>query len=143
MGSSLTVNVTQENIIENLQSSSTGLKALQYLEENNIVPKLIYDKQIHTNRGEQQGNVIKIYMSNIYNSPLIAGQTVIHEVCHHQYGIGQSQWAEAVCMAKEKMHKENREYLTVAEKRRLIKLAKDNYPEFNWRKGGYENGKRR
>ena len=46
-------------------------------------------------------------------------------------------------MAKEKMHKENREYLTVAEKRRLIKLAKDNYPEFNWRKGGYENGKRR
>ena len=88
MGSSLTVNVTQENIIENLQSSSTGLKALQYLEENNIVPKLIYDKQIHTNRGEQQGNVIKIYMSNIYNSPLIAGQTVIHEVCYHQYGIG-------------------------------------------------------
>ena len=32
--------------------------------------------------------------------------------------------------------------LTVAEKRYIVKLAKDNYSEFKWKKGGYINGKR-
>lgn len=70
----------------------------------------------------------------------MAAQTVIHETTHLYYGIGQNQWAEAVCFAKEKMFLTGRP-LTVAEKRYIIKLAKDNYPEFNWKKGGYINGK--
>lgn len=135
--------VTPQMLIDELSKSEVGRETLDYLKQKNIRPQLIYTPQNHTNRGEQQGDVIKIYMANIGNRPLVAAQTVAHEVCHHKYGIGQSQWAETVCMAKEKMLKENRTRLTIAEKRKLIQLAKDNYPEFKWRKGGYVYGKRK
>lgn len=135
--------VTPQMIIDELNKSEVGRETLEYLKQKNIRPQLIYTPQNHTNRGKQQGDVIKIYMANIGNRPLVVAQTVAHEVCHHKYGIGQSQWAETVCMAKEKMLKENRTRLTIAEKRKLIQLAKDNYPEFQWRKGGYVNGKQK
>lgn len=136
------VNISPQQLIEELNKSQVGREAIEYLEKSGIKPQIIYTKQFHTNRGEQQGDVIKIYMSNI-QSPRVAAQTIAHEVCHHQYGIGNSQWAEAVCMSKEKMLKENRTWLTIAEKRAIVKLVKDNYPEHNWKKGGYINGIRK
>ena len=78
-------------------------------------------------------------MDNI-KSPRVAAQTVIHEVTHQRFDIGKCQWAEAVCMAKEKMHITGRNTLTVEEKRYIIKLAKEAYPEYNWKKGGYKGG---
>ena len=47
--------------------------------------------------------------------------------------------AEAVCMAFEKMHKLKRGYLFRDEWEAVIKLAKDNYPEYKWEDGGYGN----
>ncbi|MBR5089232.1 MAG: minor capsid protein [Ruminiclostridium sp.] len=129
-----------DDVFNELDKSQVGQEAVEYLINNGIKPKFVYDSQRHTNRGMQNGNNIWLYMDNI-DSPLIAAQTLVHEVCHHQYGIGQSQWAETVCMAKEKMHKENRTYLTIAEKRKLISLAKKHYGAYQWRRGGQIGGK--
>lgn len=133
-------NITPQEIHDELNKTEVGKEALQYIKENEIYPELVYEPQIHTNRGQQWGNSIEIFVSNI-KSPLVAAQTVIHEITHHKYGISSCQWAEAVCMAKEKMHKENRTYLTISEKRYIIKLAKDNYPDKNWKKGGTRYGR--
>lgn len=129
-----------DDVFNELDKSQVGQEAVEYLINNGIKPKFVYDSQKHTNRGMQNGNNIWLYMDNI-DSPLIAAQTLVHEVCHHQYGIGQSQWAETVCMAKEKMHKENRAYLTISEKRKLVSLAKKHYGAYQWRRGGQIGGK--
>lgn len=132
--------VSITDVFNEMEKSAVGKDAVDYLNSKGITPLFVYDPQNHSNRAEQQGDAIRIFMDNI-GSPLVAAQTLVHEVCHHQYGIGQSQWAETVCFAKEKMHKENRTYLTIAEKRKLVKLAKDYYGEFQWRKGGQIGGK--
>ncbi len=69
-------------------------------------------------------------------NPERAARTIIHECTHYRYGIGESQWAESVCVAQELKHKYKRDYLTISEKRRIIKAVKEGYPEYNWRKGG-------
>lgn len=133
--------ITPESIMEELQSSAVGREAVEYFEQKGIKPKLIYDSVATSDRGSQQGDLIKINIINLPNSR-VAAQTIIHEMTHHKYDIGGCQWAEAVCMAKEKMHIVNRTTLTMTELRYIVKLAKDNYQEYNWRKGGYRNGKR-
>lgn len=135
-----TTDITPEALEEELNKSEVGKEVLQYIEDAEIRPKLIYEPQQHDNRGQQWGNSIEIYVDNI-RSPLVAAQTVIHEIIHHKYGIGKCQWAEAVCMAKEKMHKENRTYLTIAEKRYIVGSAKKFYGEYNWKKGGTQYGR--
>ena|GEM_PF-852624 len=135
-----TTDITPEALEEELNKSEVGKEVLQYIEDAEIRPKLIYEPQQHDNRGQQWGNSIEIYVDNI-RSPLVAAQTVIHEITHHKYGIGKCQWAEAVCMAKEKMHKENRTYLTIAEKRYIVGSAKKFYGEYNWKKGGTQYGR--
>lgn len=132
-------NCELQNVVDLMEKSSVGRDALAKLSEKGVKPIFDYSEVRHTNRGMQQGNSIRLYARNIANER-VAAQTVIHETTHLYYGIGQNQWAEAVCFAKEKMFLTGRP-LTVAEKRYIIKLAKDNYPEFNWKKGGYINGK--
>lgn len=132
-------NFELQNVVDLMEKSSVGRDALAKLSEKGVKPIFDYSEVRHTNRGMQQGNSIRLYARNIANER-VAAQTVIHETTHLYYGIGQNQWAEAVCFAKEKMFLTGRP-LTVAEKRYIIKLAKDNYPEFNWKKGGYINGK--
>lgn len=56
---------------------------------------------------------------------------------HYHYGIGGCQHAEAVCFAMEKMHLLNRNYLTEEKWSQMVKLAVDNYPEYEWEDGGY------
>jgi hypothetical protein len=136
-----TATVKPEDILKNLETSDIGKDTIEYLEKEGITPCLIYEKQYHSNRGDQIGRVINIYMDNIKNDR-VAAQTIIHEVTHYRYGIGQCQWAEAVCMAKEKMHIVNRNKLTGDELRYIVKLARDNYPEYAWKKGGYKNGEK-
>lgn len=132
--------VTPDALLKHLEKSEVGREAIEYIEQSGIKPRLIYEPQTFTYRGEQMGDIIKIYMANI-TSDRVAAQTVIHEITHHKYGIGGCQWAEAVCMAKEKMHKENRNYLTAKEIKSIVKLAVEAYPEYKWKKGGYKNGK--
>ena len=89
-------NITPEVIEEELNKSEVGKETLKYIKGAEIYPKLIYESQLHTNRGLQFGNSIEIYVANI-KSPLVAAQTIIHEITHHKYGISNCQWAEAVC----------------------------------------------
>ena len=100
-----------------------------------------YEKQRHDFRGDERNGIINIFMANI-KSQKSSAQTVIHEVTHVRYKIGGCQWAEAVCMAQEKKHITGRDTLTFAEKRKIIQLAHEAYPELRWKKGGYANGKR-
>lgn len=124
--------------MNHLMTSSIGRHSVDFLKANNIRPQLIYIPQRHTNRGDQQGNIIRIYMSNIL-SEKVAAQTIVHEVAHCELGIGNCQLAEAICMAKEKMHITNKDYLTRQEWEYVAKLARDNYPEYGWKHGGIGN----
>ncbi len=132
--------VNVEQLTNELQKTEIGRHALDYINKSNVVVKLQYEKPYHYNRGQQYKDEITLFMTNIDN-PLVAAQTVAHEVCHHEYKIGQCQWAEAVCFCHEKMLKENRTWLTFGEKRKMVELAKKAYPELNWKKGGIINGK--
>lgn len=134
--------VNSEQLIAEMKKSEVGRQALDFIEHNNVVVKMDYEKPYHYNRGKQEDNYITLYMANIGGSPLVAAQTAVHEVCHLKYRIGECQWAEAVCMCHEKMHKENRTWLTFPEKRKIVRLAKQAYSELNWKKGGVINGKR-
>ena len=132
-------NISLQKVVDLLEETEVGRTALSQLLEKGVKPIFDYSKPRNTNRGEQQGNIIKIYVQNIA-SERVTAQTVVHETTHLYYNIGQNQWAEAVCFAKEKMFLTGRP-LTVAERRYIVRLAKDNYLEFKWKKGGYGYGK--
>jgi SPP1 gp7 family putative phage head morphogenesis protein len=129
---------TKQEIIEELKTSVIGNRIIEKLEEGPVALKLCNEQQLHSNRGEQYGNSIIIYLSNI-NNKRVAAQTIIHETTHYYYKIGGCQHAEAVCFAMEKMHLINRDYLTNDEWAQMVKLAVDNYPELKWEDGGYGN----
>ena len=82
------------------------------------------------------GNEIRIFSQN-NKSLRVASQTLIHEMAHYRFNIGGCQHAEAVCFATEKMHIMGRDYLTREEWEYVKNLAIDNYPEYNWERGGY------
>lgn len=134
-------NIDPQEVLNLLEQSEIGKTTLRHLAEMDVKPIIDYSPKLHTLRGEQQGNIIKIYMSNIANAK-VAAQTVIHEATHLYYNIGQNQWAEAVCMAAEKIFLTGKP-LTITEKRYIVKLAKTAYSEYNWKKGGYGYGKRK
>lgn len=133
--------ISPDEIIDNLETSPIGKETLEYIQHTGIKPNLIYTPRYDGIRGDQLGNEIRIFMSNISN-PTEAAQTVIHEVTHLRYNIGGCQWAEAVCMANEKKHIVGRNQLTNDELRYIVNLARNAYPEYQWKKGGY-NGNRR
>ncbi|MGN1138920.1 MAG: phage minor capsid protein [Ruminococcus sp.] len=133
--------VSPQAIADALKNSYIGQETLKMLSEKGVKPILDYSAKSFSYRGEQQGKKIIIYMNNISNVN-VAAQTVIHETTHLYYDIGQCQWAEAVCFAREKMFLTGRP-LTIQEKRYIVKLAKQAYPEFCWKKGGYGYGKRK
>ena len=66
-------------------------------------------------------------------------QTIVHEMAHYRFGIGECQHAEAICFAMEKMHKECRDYLKANEREYVKKLAQDVYTDLKWEDGGYGN----
>lgn len=131
--------ITPEAVLEELKTTTIGRETLDYIHESGIKPKFEYEKQMHFNRGQQMGDLITIFVSN-NDSVKITAQTIIHEITHHKYNIGECLWAEAVCFAKEKMHSDNKTHLTWAEKRSIVKLVKENY-NLAWKRGGYKNGK--
>ena len=129
---------SRQEILEEMNSSIIGKRVIENIENSNVFINLNNAKQLHTNRGEQIGNKIEIYLSNIKNKRVVA-QTIIHEMTHYYYNIGYCQHAEAICFAMEKMHLLNRDYLTDDEWSQMVRLAVDNYPELEWEDGGYGN----
>lgn len=127
--------ITPQGIVDALEQTEVGKETLKQLSEKGCKPILDYSSKRFSHRGEQQGKTIKIYIDNI-KSTRVAAQTVIHEATHLYYNIGQNQWAEAVCFAREKMFLTGRP-LTWEERRYIVRLAKSAYPEFKWKKGGY------
>lgn len=139
---SLNSPITTKQIIVELTTTNIGRTTLQDIENLPERIKLTNEAKSGGVRGEQSGDDITIFLSNCKNVKW-AARTVIHEITHHKYGIGQSQWAECVCVAQELKHARNRDYLTVSELRTIISAVKKTYPEYNWRKGGVINGRRR
>ena len=119
-----------------MQTSKVGKDAIRYILESNVRINITGVPNIKPERGKQVGDDITIYSQNIA-SLRVAGQSVIHEVTHHKFGIGHCQHAEAICFAFEKMHKENRDFLYPDEWDNMISLAKQAYPELEWERGGY------
>lgn len=117
---------TKEEIIENLRTSAVGLETIEYLENNPQVKVKLSEDPESTDRGQHENNLLTIWLNNCPNVR-VAGQTVVHEVTHHRYGIGGSQQAETICFAFEKMHKENRKYLTPEEWDTLVESVKRAY----------------
>ena len=136
-----TARISAQNILNDLETSDIGKEVLNYLEEQEVRPKLTYDSRSGGVRGEEIGGEIFIYLSNCKDIKT-AACTVIHECTHRRYGIGQSQWSECVCIAQEIKHRRGRNDLTESERRVIIKAVKEAYPEFNWRRGGIIRGRR-
>ncbi len=134
--------ITAQQIIDELGKSDIGKQTLKDIE--NLPKRIKLSSEIRYDgvRGEEFGGAITIYLSNCEN-PYWAARTVIHECTHQKYGIGNSQWAECVCIAQELKHARNRNFLTYSEKKTIVKAVKEAYPEYNWRRGGLVNGKRK
>lgn len=134
--------ITAQQIIDELGKSDIGKQTLKDIE--NLPKRIKLSSEVRHDgvRGEEFGGAITIYLSNCEN-PYWAARTVIHECTHQKYGIGGSQWAECVCVAQELKHARNRNFLTYSEKKTIVKAVKEAYPEYNWRRGGLVNGKRK
>lgn len=65
-------------------------------------------------------------------------EVLIHELTHRRYNIYGDFWSECVCRSHEIMHRERRSYLTIQEKRSIIKEIKEVYselhPDWKWRR---------
>ncbi len=137
--------ISSQDIVDNLKTSQVGRETLEYakglgecIELNDRTIKV--DDNGRPFFGEDNGKSIVIYLLSCDNAER-AARTIVHECTHRKYGISQSQWAECVCFAQELKHKYKRDYLTIGEKRRIIKGVKEGYPEYNWRKGGLIHGR--
>ncbi len=139
--------ITSQQIVEDLQTSTIGREIISFME--NLPERITLDYktvELDSNGlkiyGMEIDGVITIFMKNCENAER-AARTVIHECTHRRFGIGESQWAESVCFAQELKHKYKRDYLTYAEKLRIIEAVVEGYPEYKWRKGGLVNGRRK
>ena len=129
---------SREVILEEMQRSPVGIETIRAIRDSNVSIQIDDSDRADGVRGQQSGNNISIFSSNIKNAR-VAAQTLIHEMAHYRFGIGGCQYAEAICFAMEKMHIEGRDYLTPSEWEYVKQLAIDNYPEYNWIKGGSED----
>jgi hypothetical protein len=127
---------TEEMITAELNKSPIGRRVIDRIIKRDVIISVSDLPESGGYRGYQEGSTIKLFSANIANTR-IAAQTLIHEMAHYDYHIGNCQHAEAVCFAMEKMHIMGRDYLTQEEWEKMVKLAKDAYPEYEWEDGGY------
>ena len=126
--------ITTRRILNNLNRSNIGKEIVEYIQEHpEIEIQMCYgvDHELGVN-GMQIGNTILIYASDTKTVQRTA-EVIIHEITHHRYDIGGSQWAECVCKAQEIKHKTGKDKLTGQELRDIIKSIKELYPEYSWR----------
>lgn len=134
--------ITSQKIVDDLSTSAIGRQTLR--DVGNLPKRIKLTTEYKENgvRGDELNGEIRIFLRNCKDEKW-AARTIIHECTHWKYGIGYSQWSEAVCVAQELKHARNRDYLTISEKRSIIKAVKETYPELNWKKGGMTNGRKK
>ena len=134
--------ITSQKIVDDLSTSAIGRQTLRDVENLPKRIKLTTEYKENGVRGDELNGEIRIFLRNCKDEKW-AARTIIHECTHWKYGIGYSQWSEAVCVAQELKHARNRDYLTISEKRSIIKAVKETYPELNWKNGGMTNGRKK
>lgn len=128
-----------EDARKELLKSPVGIDTINAIKNSDVIIDVINMRMHPTGaRGEQYGDRIDIYARQCPNK-LVFSQTIVHEMAHYRFGIGECQHAEAICFAMEKMHKERRDYLKPNEWEYVKKLAQDVYPDLKWEDGGYGN----
>ena len=124
--------IKPQSIYKELQKSNVGKEAWEYILKANLDVEFTYTDEGPPNTlGECWGNHIVVYARATKTIKQTA-KTLIHEVTHTKLKIGGDQWAEAVCIAQEVRH--DKDVLTYADKRDIIKKVKRLYPDYQWRK---------
>lgn len=126
--------ITTRKLLNNLNKTEIGKETVEYIMEHpEIEINMCYGvPHEEGTMGEQLGNDIWIYASDTKTVQRTA-EILIHEITHHKYDIGYSQWAECVCFAQEQKHRTGKTKLTGNEIRDIINIVKKLYPEYTWR----------
>lgn len=126
--------ITNRRLLNNLNKSQIGKETIEYIIshpelEIQMCYNIDHDEDI---RGRQFGDTIQIFASDTKTVQTTA-ETIIHEITHHRYNIGETQWAECVCFAQELKHQKQSNELTFSELKDIIKSVKKLYSEYSWR----------
>ena len=132
--------IRAEGIFDELNKTRIGKRAIQYMDEKGLHFELSYRPEPSGDRAYSQGNFMKLHVLNNANERYAAA-AVVHELTHHYYNTGGCQRAEVLCYMNELRQMRNIDSLTISDMRYVIGVVKDAYDEFEWRKGGYFNGK--
>lgn len=126
--------ITTRRILNNLNKTKVGRETAEYLMQHPEIDVNLCYNVPHTEGvlGEQFGDEIWIHASDTKTVQRTT-EILIHELTHHKYDIGDSQWSECVCFAQEAKHRTGKTKLTGAELKDIIKLVKKLYPELPWR----------
>lgn len=132
--------IRAEGIFDELNKTRIGKRAIQYMEEKGLHFELSYRPEPSGDRAYSQGDFMKLHVLNNANERYAAA-AVVHELTHHYYDTGGCQRAEVLCYMNELKQMRNIDSLTISDMRYVIGVVKEAYGEFEWRKGGYFNGK--
>lgn len=132
--------IRAEGIFEELNKTTIGKRAIQYMEEKGLRFELSYRPEPSGDRAYSQGDFMKLHVLNNANERYAAA-AVVHELTHHYYDTGGCQRAEVLCYMNELRQMRNIDSLTIKDMRYVISVVKDAYGDFEWKKGGYFNGK--
>lgn len=126
--------ITTRRLLNNLNKSNIGKETVKYISEHpELDIKMCYKVDAPENVfGMQDKDSIYIYATRTATVQKTA-ETLIHEVTHHRYDIGECQWAECVCRAQELKHRNRVDKLTGNELCDIIKSVKKDYPLLKWR----------
>ena len=132
--------IRAEGIFDELNKTRIGKRAIQYMDEKGLHFELSYRPEPSGDRAYSQGDFMKLHVLNNANERYAAA-AVVHELTHHYYDTGGCQRAEVLCYMNELKQMRNIDSLTISDMRYVIGVVKEAYDEFEWRKGGYFNGK--
>lgn len=126
--------ITTRMLMNNLNKTEIGKETVSYIVEHPEVNIRMCYNVDHANGvlGEQFGDTVWIYASETKTVQNTA-ETLIHEITHHRYDIGGSQWAECVCFSQELKHRTGKTKLTGDDLRNIIKTVEELYPDLPWR----------
>ena len=132
--------IRAEGIFDELNKTRIGKRAIQYMDEKGLHFELSYRPEPSGDRAYSQGDFMKLHVLNNANERYAAA-AFVHELTHHYYDTGGCQRAEVLCYMNELKQMRNIDSLTISDMRYVIGVVKEAYDEFEWRKGGYFNGK--
>ena len=126
--------ITHRSLYNNLAKSEIGAETIEYILSGKCSVEISYSADAPKGeRAYTTGYSIVIHAKNTRTIKETA-KALVHEVTHSKYKIGGSQYAEAICFAREHIHANGP--LTYQDLRNIISTVKELYPEYEWRKGG-------